>query len=160
MRVYIKSVHFIMLLSPLLVWGFIYFYQELFITSLNESFFVIKKEKSIRISKKIARSYQEIETLVKRNSALLESVKGLEQKKRYLIEILKENRKSVKKTPIIRQGEWKVTFIISGEKKRAIINGKVVSEGDNINGARVLKIEKNRVLIKTYEGVKWLRLFD
>jgi hypothetical protein len=49
-------------------------------------------------------------------------------------------------------------IVINRAKKYAIIGGTVVKEGDVVDQRRVLRIEKNRVLLRDKEGEKWLRL--
>jgi hypothetical protein len=61
--------------------------------------------------------------------------------------------------PKVSEEEPKVSLIvINDSRKLAIINDKVVKEGDVINQVRVVKIENRRVLIKSKRGDKWLNL--
>jgi hypothetical protein len=54
-------------------------------------------------------------------------------------------------------GEGQVSLIVSGKTERlAIIKGMVLKEGDAFQGARVAKIEKDRVLLKNGKEEKWL----
>lgn len=53
----------------------------------------------------------------------------------------------------------KISFIlISGGRKMAIIDGKVVNEGDMFNQKKVAKIEKNRVLLKNKQMEEWIKI--
>jgi len=47
-------------------------------------------------------------------------------------------------------------IVVNNENRMAIINGKVVKEGDKIDSRLVVKIEKNRVLLKEKTESKWL----
>jgi hypothetical protein len=49
-------------------------------------------------------------------------------------------------------------IVVSRNKKFAIINGVVAKEGDAVDQYRVVKIERNRVLLQSKEGKQWLRL--
>jgi hypothetical protein len=49
-------------------------------------------------------------------------------------------------------------IVIHRAKKYAIIGGTVVKEGDVVDRRRVVRIEKNRVLLRDKEGETWLRL--
>ena len=49
-------------------------------------------------------------------------------------------------------------LIIVGSKKAAIINSKIVKEGDIINGFAIIKIEINRVLVEKNGDKKWLKV--
>jgi hypothetical protein len=55
--------------------------------------------------------------------------------------------------------EKRVSFILVNQKKRlAIIDGKLVHEGDVIDNRKIAKIEKDKVLLKGKEGEKWLKM--
>jgi hypothetical protein len=55
--------------------------------------------------------------------------------------------------------ENKVSFIFVNQKRKvAIVDGKLVHEGDTVDNHRVAKIEKNKILLKSKEGEKWLKL--
>ena len=57
------------------------------------------------------------------------------------------------------EAESKVTFImVTPRKKMAIIDGRMVREGDLMENHRVIKIYKDRVLLTGKGGEKWLRL--
>ena len=49
-------------------------------------------------------------------------------------------------------------ILINNLRKMAIINGIVLSEGDMIGNDRVLKIEKDRVSIRSSKGERWVKL--
>ncbi len=55
---------------------------------------------------------------------------------------------------------WNLEAVFSKEKV-AIINGKFVSKADTVDGATLLKIENNRVLLELQhkKGKKWIYLF-
>lgn len=55
--------------------------------------------------------------------------------------------------------ELKVSMIVIGEKKMAIVNGIIVNEGASINGMKVVEIAKDRILLKGAKGGKrWVYL--
>ncbi|MBF0505612.1 MAG: hypothetical protein HQL09_02150 [Nitrospirae bacterium] len=49
-------------------------------------------------------------------------------------------------------------IVVNNDNKMAIINGKVVREGEKSDGRLVVKIEKNRVLLKDKTESKWLKI--
>jgi hypothetical protein len=49
-------------------------------------------------------------------------------------------------------------IIVNDQTRLAIINGKVVKEGDRHAQWRVARIEKNRVLLREGKDEQWLRL--
>ena len=55
--------------------------------------------------------------------------------------------------------ERKLSLVfINGNRKMAIINGIVVREGDITGNSRVIKIEKNRVLLKDKLREEWVKI--
>ena len=48
-------------------------------------------------------------------------------------------------------------IVISGKKKMAIMNGKLVKEGDSINGMKIARIEKEKILLKNKTS-QWIYL--
>jgi hypothetical protein len=49
-------------------------------------------------------------------------------------------------------------IVINRGKKFAIISGAVVKEGDVVDQRRILRIERNQVLLKDKEGERWLKI--
>lgn len=49
-------------------------------------------------------------------------------------------------------------IVINRGKRFAIISGTVVKEGDVVDQRRILRIEKNQVLLKDKEGERWLKI--
>ena len=53
----------------------------------------------------------------------------------------------------------KVSLIfVNRNRKMAIIDGKLLNEGDVFDHHRIARIEKDKVLLKNKEGEKWLKL--
>ncbi len=67
----------------------------------------------------------------------------------------KKKLKTAKKKDIRK----KLTFILINEfRKMAIINGLMLNEGDFVGNSRVIRIEKEGVLIDENDAEKWLAL--
>lgn len=50
--------------------------------------------------------------------------------------------------PEAQQAQFNLSYILKTSKRtKAIINGKKVSEGDSVSGARIIKINQNTVLM-------------
>ena len=49
-------------------------------------------------------------------------------------------------------------ILISDGMKMAIIDGTVVNEGDVINDCRIVKIEKDKILLKDQAGEEWIKI--
>lgn len=55
--------------------------------------------------------------------------------------------------------EKRVSFILVNQKRKfAIIDGKLVHEGDKMDNHSIARIEKDKILLKNREGEKWLKL--
>ena len=53
----------------------------------------------------------------------------------------------------------KVSFIFVNQKRKvAVVDGKVVHEGDIVDNHTITRIERNKILLKNKEGEKWLKL--
>lgn len=49
-------------------------------------------------------------------------------------------------------------ILISDGLKMAIIDGTVVNEGDVINNCKIVKIEKDKILLKAQGGEAWIKI--
>jgi hypothetical protein len=55
--------------------------------------------------------------------------------------------------------EKRISFILINKNRRlAIIDGKLVHEGDKVDKHTIARIEKDKILLKNKEGEKWLKL--
>jgi hypothetical protein len=62
-------------------------------------------------------------------------------------------------TPPLSGADRKVSLIfVNRNRKMAIIDGKLLYEGDVFDHHRIARIEKDKVLLKNKEGEKWLKL--
>jgi hypothetical protein len=61
----------------------------------------------------------------------------------------------------IQAGQWHLTGIISGPsgERLAILNDRLVSEGDKVLGGTVERIESDHIILKGIFGAKELRIF-
>jgi len=60
--------------------------------------------------------------------------------------------------PPSAMGERISFILVNRNKKLAIIDGKLVHEGDKVDNHIVARIEKDKILLKNREGEKWLKL--
>lgn len=62
-------------------------------------------------------------------------------------------------TPSLSDVDRKVSLIfVNRSRKMAIIDGKLLHEGDVFDHHRIARIEKDKVLLKNNEGETWLKL--
>ena len=61
--------------------------------------------------------------------------------------------------PLSGADRKKVSLIfVNRDRKMAIIDGKLLNEGDVFDHHKIARIEKDKVLLKNKEGEKWLKL--
>ena len=68
--------------------------------------------------------------------------------------------KKIQKKKAPKRYFWRLQGVIMGKVKRAIINNRLVKEGDKIGEAKIAKILPQKVLIKTDVKSKWVKLLD
>ena len=62
--------------------------------------------------------------------------------------------------PDVKEDDWKLhSTLIAPDRRIAVINGEHVSEGESVDGAKVLQIRHSSVLIQTRERNFTLHLF-
>ena len=101
--------------------------------------------------------YENIPKIAERSPARVSSLKSPI--------VLSRSSKGFPETPLAELSpppsmeEKRVSMIlVNRNKKIAIIDGKLVKEGDVIDQNRIARIEKDKVLLKNKEGEKWLKL--
>jgi len=101
--------------------------------------------------------YENIPKIAERSPARVSSLKSPI--------VLSRSSKEFPETPLAELSpppsmeEKRVSMIlVNRNKKIAIIDGRLVKEGDVIDQNRIARIEKDKVLLKNKEGEKWLKL--
>ncbi len=153
------------LLLPFLVAGVVYMFDFDIAKNIKYLFPVYKEYQDKTLDKKAAiylqiesngNLYQEIKKKIKNRK---EEAKWIVEKVLYKKAPMQQTKKVVntseqnKKTPT-----WKLEAVFA-KLKVAIINGTVVKEHSTVDGARVLKILDNRVLLHSKKGKRWVYLF-
>ncbi|MEN6317698.1 MAG: hypothetical protein ABFD82_02935 [Syntrophaceae bacterium] len=55
--------------------------------------------------------------------------------------------------------EKRLSFILVNQKRKlAIVDGKLLHEGDIVDNHTITRIEKDKILLKSKEGEKWLKI--
>lgn len=91
-----------------------------------------------------------VETVQRKETTITESEKHLTGKP-LITEVLEWGRDPFVKAQegTVRKGEFRLSAIVwDTELPYAVINGKVVCAGDKINGCTVLKIDKDKAVVK------------
>lgn len=165
---HLNSKQIFLLLSPFLV-SFIIYYFDTDITSNVKYLFPNYEEYSNKVLDKKADIYLKISAKDKHYQTILQRLKERNSSAEWIAnDILYKH--IVVQAPIIKQKMQNFSHkhkqstnfelqAIFNNKKVAIINGKMVRASSFIDGAQILKIEKNRVLLQYNKGTKWVYLF-
>ncbi len=94
-----------------------------------------------------------IPSQIKEKKIELSEIKDILTVKPYQVVVKKENSLQKEKPP-----QYKISFIYIGNSRYAIINGRLLKEGENISkDEKVIKIHKNGILLKGRWGERWIR---
>jgi len=162
---FLNNKQMLKLLSPFLVVGLILYFQD-DITRMLLKYLPVHKEVVRNILNnqmqqylKVSRDMKPYEKISKKAVLRQKYLQWTIDKVIYdkisdhpvgVIQNIKVSKQSVK--------IWRVEAIFPDEKI-AIVNSKIVKEGSKIDGAMVKKIKNDMILLKTLEGLKWIKLF-
>lgn len=157
MKIYINLKQIFVLLLPLLLWGVYIFFENEIKNIVKTNFFYSNKKEKFYIDEEAARKYLVLSNKI---DVLVKLKKSDKDQSQILSGILKPKYEEIKiSSPSKRRWRLKYTIISNGEK-RALLNGKIVKIGDKVYDAYILDIQKNRIKIKTVEGVIWVNILD
>jgi hypothetical protein len=81
------------------------------------------------------------------------------------IELMKSSERAFPQTALSELApppgatEKRLSFIFVNQKRKlAIVDGKLVHEGDIVDKQTITRIEKDKILLKSKEGEKWLKI--
>lgn len=152
--------YFLILISPVIISFLTVFFLSKYKQSLVENIWDIAKEK-IKMDVKIykvpkieflsEKSVEEILENIIMNTYISKEDKGFSIKK-----IFSKNENK-KKLP-----DYEIQFIyIGAQDKYVLINNKLYKEGDSISrNEKIIKIEKNRILLEGVWGKRWIYLIN
>ncbi len=166
---YLNNIQFLKLIIPFILVSLLYVYSDDLVESADTIFPTIQQYKNRELDAK-ANVYLKIQRNKKIYVSILNQIEKRENNRRWITEHLlydpnkpmKKITKSVTKSTakkVTHKSVW-ILQILYPNKKVAIINSEIVHEGSMINGAEVLDIMQDKVLIKTKQGKKWLFLFQ
>ncbi|MFA5454390.1 MAG: hypothetical protein WC272_03620 [Sulfurimonas sp.] len=165
---YLNSKQLIFLTFPFIVSALVYFFSAEIISYAHYIFPAYEKYSNKDLDAKTG-TYLQIEAEIKKYQNIEEKIVQRKNEAKWAADKLL-NEKSQDYKPILnkqdelRQVESKqhahtvqALFI---DNKTAIIDDLIVKEGDVVYGDVIVKIEKNRVQLKTKKGLIWLTLFQ
>lgn len=165
---HLNSKQIFLLLSPFLVSFIIYFFDT-DITNNAKYLFPKYAEYGNKVLDKKATIYLKISKKDKDYQTIIQRLQDRSTHAKWIANNIFYKYIAIK-APVIRQKSRNLPHIynkstnfvlqaIFNRKKVAIINGKILKTSSYIDGAKILKIEKNKVLLKQNKGTKWVYLF-
>ncbi len=151
--------HMLMLILPLLLLVVLFIFKSQIVENFV-NYFELNYLSKYRISDEFIR-YSSVQLPKEKKINIQEivaviPVSKVRLAKGFTPEKIPEERKQIKETP------YKLSFIYVGENKKFVeINGRFYSEGDYISqGKKIVRIEKNKVLIDILGRKKWLFILN
>ena len=170
---YLNNIQLLKLIFPFVLVAILYIYSDDLMQDADTVFPTIKEYTNKELDAK-AKVYLQIQRNKKVYVSILAQINQRKTNRTWITEhLLYEPKKNtLKPTPTLKkpikrttQGKkvtkkqtW-ILQILYPNRKVAIINSKIVHEGAMIDGAKVVQISHNKVLLKTRQGKKWLSLF-
>lgn len=160
---YLNSKQLIFLTFPFIVSALVYFFSTEIISNAHYIFPAYEKYSNKDLDAKTG-TYLQIEAEIKKYQNIEEKIVQRKNEAKWAAENL-FNEKSQDYKPILnKQVESKqhahTVQALFPENKTAIIDDLIVKEGDVVYGDVIVKIERNRVQLKTKKGLIWLTLFQ
>ena len=113
------------------------------------------------VDKEVLKEIEKQSKDVENFSKILETIKGVDptRPEKRAVEVVVEEDEELEpgEEPKIQPISLTAIFV-SGKTKFAVINGRIVAEGDVVNDRTVKKINKNKVVIQDFDAVKELSL--
>lgn len=168
---YLNSIQLLKLIIPFILVSILYIYSDDLVMDADVVFPTIQEYKNKELDAK-ANIYLKIQRNKKIYVSILNQIEKRDKERGWITEHLlyvpkklpakttKVIQTSVTQRKVVAKKRLWTLQILYPNKKVAIINSKIVHEGSMINGAKVLHIAKDKVLLKTRQGKKWLSLFQ
>ncbi|MDK9694315.1 MAG: hypothetical protein OEL19_08750 [Sulfurimonas sp.] len=169
---YLSTKELFLFVSPFIVSFFIYFFGQEIIGTLHSMFPSYERYANSQIDAKMEKYlaidgkhdiYTEIEdkTVVRKNESrwVAEHFFYRDAPIAFATSVVEELRPEIKTVEVVEK-EYSYTLqALFPDDKTVIINDLILKEGDVVDGAKVMEISGEKVLLKTNKGLKWLYLF-
>ena len=166
---YLNNIQLLKLIVPFILVSILSVYSDDLVSDADAVFTTIKQYQNKELDAK-ANVYLKIQRNKKIYVSILNKIEQRDKNRQWITDHLLYNRKKFVKNitknvsthiskKVVRKHSWTLQ-ILYPNKKVAIINSKIVHEGSIIDGAKVLDISQDKVLLKTKQGQKWLSLFQ
>jgi len=164
---HLSNSQLLQLITPFALASVLYIYSDDVVQYADNIFPTIKQYKNTKLDKKAA-----IYLKIQRDNNIYMSIlnqKDIRNKQSEWIvqKLLYTKQKNQSTTPhpsfqrtrVHKRHKWHLE-VLYPKKKIAIINAQLVHEGSKIDGAQVLQITAEKILLKTTEGLQWVSLFQ
>lgn len=168
------------LVSPFIVAGVLWIFNEAYIDSLNVFFEPVQPPYNSVVAEK-GEAYRFIQQNKENYSTLLKKINSRESNSFWIAErLFNPNIHSISTispspsvTPLLpppplipfSEGNisgptqsWSVQMVLP-EQNMAIINNRIIRVNQRIDGVQLLEVKQDQVLIKTTKGKQWVKLF-
>ena len=161
MTLYLSKKQLLLLFTPLLIAGTLLYFEDDILRYMHSVLPQYTMKKSEILTEE-ANKYLQINRNRKKYD---EITKKIISRKEFILWM--QDHPLYKKTSLksVKNGEkklikhlWKLEAVFPKYDK-AIINDRFVHIGSFVNNAKVIKIEFDKVLLKTEKGLKWVHLF-
>lgn len=154
-----------LLLLPFVITGVVYLFSFDIAKNIKYLFPVYEEYKNKTLDKKAA-IYLKIEANGKLYQQIKTKIQNRRQNAQWVVDTIlfkklpnkNEQKSQVQTVHKKNTTTWRLEAVFS-KVKVAIINGTLVRENSAINGARVVKILNDKVLLSSKKGEKWICLF-
>ena len=158
---YLSHKQILQLIIPLFLGALLLFFQEDIITIMHKQFPKIKTIKKSKIYYNV-NQYLKINEEMQTYDMVSQKMSKRKDTIRWVVTTVLSQKKSIqnrKKTDVKKQQDIWNLQIVFPKHNMAIINSQFVYKGSIVNGAKVMQIELDSVLLKTNKGLRWVHLF-
>ena len=160
---YLTNKQIFLLLLPLLIASTVYLFYEEIVTNAKYIFPTYKEYKNAILDKK-ADIYLKIDAKNSTYETILKKIAARKKEAPWVASAILYKKIALKSIPKkISLPSQPVYFHLEAiifNKKVAIINGKIVYLYGTVDGAKLIRIEEDKVLLQLKKGKRWLYLFD
>ncbi|MFA5234364.1 MAG: hypothetical protein WC390_08200 [Sulfurimonas sp.] len=166
---HLSSKEFFLLLSPFIASFFIYFFGQEIVGAFHDVFPSYERYANNQVDAKMEK-YLEIDAKHDVYMEIENKILTRKQESQWVAEhvfyrdtpleaAVKAPQTQTKTVEVIKKERNYTLQALFPDDKTAIINDFILKEGNKVDGAKILEIEDEKVLIKTNKGLKWLYLF-
>lgn len=166
---YLSAKEIFLLIFPFVASFFLYFFGQEIMSTVHSIFPSYERYANSQIDAKMEK-YLAIEAKHNIFTEIENKIVARKQESAWVAEhvfyrdaplevVVEELKPQVKAVEIVEKEHHYALQALFPDDKTVIINDVILKEGDEIDSAKVMEINDEKVLIKTNKGLKWLYLF-